>query len=507
MTPSTPGTTEGSFSTGGAMARARTRRLVLIGALIVILAVLSYAAYYYTQNRRLPIPEVVSGDQVQVNPPQYLYSFAGTGAQAMSKPTGIGIIGQRCYVTDFAFRTVRAYSLTGDYLFDFGPLKDGERTRLDSPVHIAIGPDDTVWVTDRSLKAVYIYNEDGKFLRKFIPDGNEDFAWSPLAIAFAPNGDVVISDVGDSANHRVLVFSTDGTLKAQWGSTAQVSNVNDSPGKFLFPNGLAVTGTGANAIVYVADGNNRRVQAFRMDGTFIRMINTSGTPRGLAVSPDKRLIVVDALAHRVDLYSPEGAPLANFGENGKAPGQFAFPNDVTLDAKGRLFITDRENNQVQVWGASVADIPGITRVTPASAWWLLLPLPFLLLPFLLRRRRFVVTPDFVDGMIAADLVPSMVNRRWRWIVSEDAATRYVGVAAGGVDLGELLHPEPYSVSDAGVIRARLSTTMETAGLLAMAKHYRVLCTEDPDLARLAATLGTDVYDRASWIEHFGPRSK
>jgi len=502
MTSRTAGTPEGSISTGGAMARARARRLALIGVLALILLALSYAAYYYTQNRRLPIPEVVTGNQTVVNPPQYLYSFAGTGAQAMTKPTGIAIIGQKAFVTDFSYRNVRAYSLSGDYLFDFGGITDGERTRLDSPVHMAVGPDNTVWVTDRSLRGVYIFDEDGKFLRKFVPDGDEDFAWGPLAIAFSPAGDVFITDVGDSAKHRVLAFSTDGTLKAEWGSTAQVTNVNDSPGKFLFPNGISVSGTGSSALVYVADGNNRRVQVFRTDGTFVRIINTSGTPRGTALDEEGRLFVVDALAHRVDLYSPEGAPLVNFGENGKGPGQFSFPNDITPDDKGRLFITDRENNQVQVWGVSVADIPGVTRITPASAWWLLLPLPLLLLPFLLRRRRFVVTPDFVDGMITADLVPSMVNRRWRWVMTEDQGAMYAGKASGGVDLGELLHPEPYSLSDAGVIRARLSTTMETAGLLAMAKHYRTLCTEDPDLGRLAASLDIDVYDRAAWIEHF-----
>jgi hypothetical protein len=49
--------------------------------------------------------------------------------------------------------------------------------------------------------------------------------------------------------------------------------------------------------------------------------------------------------------------------------------------------------------------------------------------------------------------------------------------------------------------------METAGLLAMAKHYKTLCTEDPDLARLAASLDIDVYDRAAWIEHFRKGAK
>jgi DNA-binding beta-propeller fold protein YncE len=476
----------------------------LLGVLALVLALLSYATYYYYQNHRFPIPAATGGVE-KLSPPQFLYAFAGTGGTAMTKPTGLGIIGQRAYVTDFANRTVRAYSLTGDYLFEFGPITDGTHTHLDSPVHIAVAPDDTVWVTDRSLRGVYVFNEDGKFLRKFVPDHDPAFAWSPLAIAFAPNGDIFITDVGDSAHHRVLAFAPDGTLKAKWGKTAQVTGVSDSPGDFLFPNGLAVVGTGPSALVYVADGNNRRVQVFRTDGTFVRIINTSGTPRGLAVDAERRLYVVDALAHRVDLYSETGAALATFGENGTGPGQFNFPNDIALDPKGRIFVTDRENNQVQVWGFSVADIPGVTRVSPGSSWWLLLLLPLLLLPLLLRRRRFVATPDFIDGMIAADLVPKMVNRRWRWVMAEDDGAAYAGRVVDGVALSDLLHPEPFSETDAGLIKTRLSTTLKTAGLLAMAKHYRVLCTEDQTLARLAAALGIDVYDRATWLAHFGKK--
>lgn len=505
MIGSGTGPSDGSFGTGGAVARRRALRLALLAALVLILAIVSYSAWYFTQNRRLPSITVTPGSE-KLAPPQFLYSFAGSGDKAMTRPVGIGIIGDRVFVTDFAWRTVRAYSTEGDYLFDVGPVADAPRQRLDSPVHIAIGPGSTVWVTDRTLKGVYIFDQDGTYLRKFVPDGNPDFDWSPLAIAFSADGDVFISDVGDSEKHQVFAFGTDGTLKAQWGTRAQVNNASESPGGFNFPNGLAVFGTGANARVYVADGGNRRVQVFRTDGTFVSIISTSGNPRGLAVDAEGRVWVVDVLAHLVDLYSPTGALLVEFGSNGTGPGQFNFPNDIAIDgASGRLFLTDQNNNQVQVWGFAVGEIPGVTQVSPASAWLLLIPGALLLLPFLLRRRRFVATPDFVDAMIAADLVPRMVRKRWRWVMREEDAALYEGRVVDGVALGDLLVGEPYSMPDAQAIRGKLSTTLETAGLLAMAKHYRVLCTQDPGLASLAAGMGIDVYDRATWLEHFSTK--
>jgi sugar lactone lactonase YvrE len=497
-----------SISTSGSVARSRARRLAVLAVLAVVLMVLGYVAYYYSQNLTLPVPRVVSDTQV-IDPPQYVYSFSGTGATAMTKPTGIGINGDRVYVTDLGSRAVRAYTRSGDYLFDFAPIADGTRTRLDSPVHIAVAPDSTVWVTDRGLRAVYVFDRDGKYLRRFVPNGDKAFPWSPLAIAFSADGDVYISDVGDSSRHRVLRFGSNGKLKAKWGKTSPGPDVSDPAGAFHFPNGLAVSGTGPAALVYVADGDNHRVQVFRTDGTFVRLIATSGTPRGLAVDAKGRLWVVDALAHQLDLYSPGGAPLASFGGNGQSPGQFSFPNDVAIDTDGRIFVTDRDNNQVQVWGFVVGEIPGITRITPETARallpWLALSvglLALLLVARALRPRRFVVTKDFVSGMVEAGVLPEMLGRRWRWIVSEADWAGYDGKTVGGIDLAELLHGEPHSSTEAAIIRERFGTDDHTAAILALARRCRVMCTEDLRIARFAVALDVDVYDREAWLERY-----
>ncbi len=49
-------------------------------------------------------------------------------------------------------------------------------------------------------------------------------------------------------------FSSNGTYLAQWGST------RSGNGQFRFPLSVAA---GANRTVYVVDGDNNRVQAFR----------------------------------------------------------------------------------------------------------------------------------------------------------------------------------------------------------------------------------------------------
>jgi hypothetical protein len=280
MSPTT-GPAEGvPVTTGGAMARARRRRLIVLVALAVLLAALSYVAYYYTQNRRLPIPTVIAGSQA-LTPPQFLFAFSGTGAQAMTRPTGIVVIGDRVYVTDFALRTIRVYTRTGDFLFDFGNIKDGKNTHLDSPVHMAVSKAGEIWVTDRSLKGVYIFDADGNYLRKFVANGDPSFEWSPLAIAFSADGNLFISDVGDSDNHRILAFAPDGLLLAEWGHTEQIASAGDSPGSFLFPNGLAVR---ARAPTLSCSSPTATTAASRSSRPTARSCGSSTHPARLAVS-------------------------------------------------------------------------------------------------------------------------------------------------------------------------------------------------------------------------------
>jgi hypothetical protein len=119
----------------------------------------------------------------------------------------------------------------------------------------------------------------------------------------------------------------------------------------------------------------------------------------------------------------------------------------------------------------------------------------------------VVTQDFVEGMVLAELVPKMVNRRWRWIVPEAIHPLFVGRVVDGVDLGDLLEPQPYSYSDANALAGKLGIPIERAGVLAMSKRVRTLCTEDPELARLAVLLDIDVYDRAAFVQRFIERHK
>lgn len=475
------------------------RKIVALILLILLLLLLGYAAYYYSQNRRLPVPRVGGAEDRATLAPVYLYSITGEGETALRRPIGVAVSPDgRVYVSDLEARAIRVYTREGRHLFTFNAIDDGANTELRNPVHLALDANGDLWVTDRRLQAVYVFDRDGNYLRKFLPDNDAEFKWTPLALTVDATGNVYVTDVGNTKKHQVLYFDPQGAKTAQFGETVQVDRLRRSPGGFYFPNGLAAYG----GLVLISDGDNRRVQVYDSAGEYRYIIETQGVPRGIAVDGQGRVFVVDALSHQVDIYDIEGKPIVQFGSRGFGPGQFAYPNDIALD-RDRIYVTDRENDQVQVWGWPRAELPPIPEAAARNAWKACIPLiPLLLLPFLLRKRRFVVTPDFAFGMVEAGKVTEMDRRRFRWIVPEADHPRYEGRTEEGVDLGELMHPETYSASDVEELMGRLGIEREPAIVLAMSQRHKRLCTEDVELARLAAALRIETYDRQQWLERY-----
>ena len=476
--------------------RQKRNRTILLTILLILLALLSYATYYFVQNRSLPMVSVGDARQA-LAPPEYIFSITGSGASELDRPAGVAIGGDgRVYVVDAGKRRVSVFTPAGRFLFSFNKTDKGV---LRAPVNVAV-KGDQVWVTDRRFRKIYIYSLEGKFLRAFEAKNEPKFSWGPLAIAFDKAGALRATDVGATDRHRVVFFSADGSRTVTFGKTAQVNSSLESPSQFFFPSGIAVADNGD---IYVADSNNRRVQVFTPTGELVRIINTSGIPRGLAIG-SKRLFVVDALAHVVDIYDLKGKELVQFGSKGFGPGQFNYPSEVALDARGRIYVSDRENNQVQVWGWPVAAPPAIT--TPSTPWgWglCLIPLLLLLLPFFMRKVRVVVTPDFVDALVEAQVIEEVASKRkLRLMCPESDHALYAGKMIGDVDLGTLIEPEAFSESDVRAMREKLEVGEREAILLALGDRARGLCTQDADLRRLARLAEIATYDAEQFIERF-----
>jgi hypothetical protein len=345
-----------------------------------------------------------------------------------------------------------------------------------------------------------VFDLEGKYLRTFTAK-DEKLVWTPLAFAFDPDGSLRVTDVAESDKHRVHFFSAEGSRTATIGRTEQVNTLEQSPGAFLFPDGVAVA---PNHTVYISDGDNRRVQVFAADGTFKSFVNTSGVPRGLAVDQKQRLYVVDALAHTIDVYDLAGRQIVAFGSHGFGPGQFNYPNDVAVDKNGRIYVSDRDNDQIQVWGWPVAEPPAVRLPQkPADLAWCLTPL--LLLPLLLlrRRTRFIVTPEFVEALAASgDLTAVVSSKRLRFVAPLTDEALYAGRSFGDVPASEIVMFEEHSEPDVRAMIDKLHVGEREAILLSMAQRAKALGTEDLQLRWLSTVAEVRPVDAAEFRETY-----
>jgi sugar lactone lactonase YvrE len=125
-----------------------------------------------------------------------------------------------------------------------------------------------------------------------------------------------------------------------------------------FPNGVAVDASG---YTYVTDSNNGRLLVYGTDGVLKARVGRGagagnlGLPRGLVVDSAGHVFVMDTSGNSGFVYKQytEGQDrldfVGNFGEQGVQNGQFMYPTGLGVDSKGRLFVADTANDRIQVW--------------------------------------------------------------------------------------------------------------------------------------------------------------
>lgn len=324
--------------------RHRRRKLAVLGILAVLVIGFGLLATTYLITRK-PITELpMIQEIVREKLPHYAFSIYGA-----AKPIGVAVSpsGDRIYVTESeGEHLVVAYDGKGNRV---GTLKPPASTGPNHvPVYLALDPvGGDVYVSDRPAGSIYVFDRDGTYVRTFEPKDRQFVGWQPLALAFDAGGLLYVTDVAPPY-HRVLAFNRDGTLVRSIGR----------PGQFSFPNGVAIDD---RRNVYVTDSNNGRLLVFDPNGKQIAVVNRGvgegdlGLPRGAAIDDSGRLYVVDTANHIVQLYhvvTQKAARLTYIGaigSEGRLDGNFEYPNGVAVDVRARVYVTDRENDRVQVW--------------------------------------------------------------------------------------------------------------------------------------------------------------
>ena len=137
------------------------------------------------------------------------------------------------------------------------------------PAFVVTDSSDRVYVTDEYNDTVWVYTRDGQLYSRWGADGSGNGQFhSPMGMALNSSGYLYIAD---TYNNRIQVFTRDGTYQGKIGRFGGGSGTGN--GEFDEPRGVAID---ANDNLLVADTGNHRIQVFTKDGTFIEAWNKSG---------------------------------------------------------------------------------------------------------------------------------------------------------------------------------------------------------------------------------------
>jgi sugar lactone lactonase YvrE len=163
-----------------------------------------------------------------------------------------------------------------------------------------------IWVLARGETTFFEFDENGTYLRSF---GERMTRAHGLRID--REGNLWATDVGA---HTVMKVSPQGQVLMTLGTKGQAGMWDEAAGTRLFnqPNDIAIA---PNGDVFVIQGH------------------TPG-PGG-----DARVIKFDR----------SGKYLTQWGGKGNGPGQFQVAHGAAIDAKGLLWVVDRENQRIQVF--------------------------------------------------------------------------------------------------------------------------------------------------------------
>ncbi len=154
--------------------------------------------------------------------------------------------------------------------------------------------------------------------------------------------------VSDAQAHRILIFN-----KLHKGEAAITSGL-------MTPAGMAIDNE--NRFLYVADIGLDQVLVYDADNlTLLRKIGTPDTkhassapgdfakPTSVALDADGNLYVADMLNYRIEVFDADGRFIRAFGKHGDGPGYFAMSKGVALDSDGHVWVTDTLQSRVQIF--------------------------------------------------------------------------------------------------------------------------------------------------------------
>ena len=294
---------------------------------------------------------IASSVDVEIESGESAFQRLVTGAQrvgiAMIKPFGVAVHHGRVFVSDTISRQVFAFDVPEARFFEIGIRDPGQ---LAKPLGLDVDSQGNLYVCDATLKQVFMYDRDGKYLRRF---GEPEMFDRPSGLTVDPEGRrIYIVDTGGvtSQRHQISVIDVhSGEL------LHTIAQRGEKEGELNLPRDATIA---ADGNLYVVDGGNFRVQVFSPDGEFLRSFGEVGRrsgqfsrPKGIGSDPQGNIYVADAAFGNFQIFNPEGRLLLAVGrrEFNHGPANFMLPAGLAVDEDGRVYMVDQFFRKVDVF--------------------------------------------------------------------------------------------------------------------------------------------------------------
>jgi tripartite motif-containing protein 71 len=273
------------------------------------------------------------------------------GEHTLKDPQGIAVDpAGNVWVSDTGHERLEEFSEEGEFLRVVGSQCGCAEDKLYKPVGLAIDPEGNIWVADPQYERVRVFDAAGNRVRDvgaFRPEWTRrELLEHPNAIAIDPAGTVLVVD---PAHDPVAEFKLNGEFITQFGWF--------DPGRFDFdmPGGIAV---GSEGDVWIVDGGHNKVQHLRApDVNYLASYADSfyggsgegklAHPGGIAIGLEGKIWVTDRDKNCVEIFGAGGKFLRQFGSEGSGPGQFKSPEGIRIDSKGNVYVADSGNQRIE----------------------------------------------------------------------------------------------------------------------------------------------------------------
>ena len=195
-----------------------------------------------------------------------------------------------------------------DYVAVPEPLPVPATVNMGASSDVAFDSKGHLFVLSRGAQPITEFDENGKFVRSF---GDGLFTRSH-GLRIDKDGNIWATDVGA---HTVMKISPKGEVLLTLGTKGKAGEWNEAAQTRLFNE--------PNDIVFSPNGD-----------FFVTQGHTPGPGRG-----DPRVLKFDK----------NGNFIKTWGGKGTEPGKFDVAHGIAIDARGLLWVTDRENQRIQIF--------------------------------------------------------------------------------------------------------------------------------------------------------------